>query len=140
MHQGQTLEGKAVSKGVVPMIQLLLENGANPDGDSFFFDHQETLSLLTWAVLRQRHDIAQTLLEYRANVNRISASEAPLARAIEVGDFKMVDFLLQKGADVRGSTILSAVNNSLSFGSGLDRSYSDIMSSLLQAGFDLNQT
>ena len=97
--------GSACALGNVPIVQLLLAYGADPN---FRNSNGST------ALHRTRHSTAQLLLDHGAHIDALSKyGETPLHRACAYGELALIVFLLSKGADIStftrtGSTVLHA--------------------------------
>lgn len=89
----------AIERGDLEMVELLLDAGADPSrgsrGDSGWTPLQAAAGL-------SRHEIAQLLLDAGADANR----DEPLVGALQVGNLRTAELLVQHGADVRVSEAL----------------------------------
>ena len=64
-------------------------------------------TLLHWAAINQRYNVAVFLISQGADVNKTGGDlgETPLQWAVRSGYVPMVDLIIQNGADVRGEDI-----------------------------------
>eukprot|EP01016_Furgasonia_blochmanni_P022270 TRINITY_DN242_c0_g1_i4.p1 TRINITY_DN242_c0_g1~~TRINITY_DN242_c0_g1_i4.p1 ORF type:complete len:501 (+),score=156.77 TRINITY_DN242_c0_g1_i4:65-1567(+) len=88
----------AVSNGKTKNAQLLLEKGANPNGNDFSKKQVPTPLIMT--IYLGASEIFSLLVKHGANINGPdSAGWTPLQCAAECGNIDVVKFLLEKGAD-----------------------------------------
>jgi hypothetical protein len=93
-NTGHPLLHLAVDSGHIPMVEMLLQNGANPSGIDY--DHVTALHL---AAKSNRIEIAEILLNNKAGVNaRDHDGNTPLAYAKKAGNKKMANLLIKYGA------------------------------------------
>jgi ankyrin repeat protein len=126
--------------GVTDCVSFLIEQGANPDASNDAGrssvsllavranlgalrvvlgrakllearDPERGATPLWWAAGSQQRDNVELLLAQGADIDALSRAEiSPLMHAAELGDLKMVRFLLERGADVhRGQSRLVVV-------------------------------
>jgi ankyrin repeat protein len=95
LHRAVTLDRREI-------VKLLLEKGTNPDirskeEDAGYDDETALLQAAFWG----RLEIAQMLIEYKANVNAKAArGVVPLHEAARMGHVELARLLLMHGADV----------------------------------------
>ncbi|KAJ5362407.1 hypothetical protein N7541_003251 [Penicillium brevicompactum] len=120
---------RASSMGLEQAVHLLLEQGADPDGDTYFRP-----TPLNLAMSNGHEKTVQILLDGNADPN-IGMETYPIFDASSAGDEKMVQMLLDHGADVNGSELY--------YGSALQiasaKGYEMIVQMLLDGGADVNQ-
>ena len=148
----------AVQNGRTKIAELLLKNGANPNGiieDEVSYGVAYDESYLNYSIKKKNEDIAKILIEYGADVNyedklhkendpfltsSINGSTTyeektkPLHTAAAWGEKEICELLLARGANLNavttfGMTPLMYAANS---------EYTDIMKILLQNGADQN--
>lgn len=86
----------AVNANLCPIVEKLLEKGANPNSKQVGMD-----VALNIALDRENFKIAEVLLKYKADVNiRDENGWTPLIRASIAGRLETVKYLLKNGADV----------------------------------------
>lgn len=90
---GNTALLYAVQRGELPIIQLLLKNGAT----DYEKTNKQGLSPLLHAVRMKRPDIAMAFLNYNPPVNRDGNTEAVLLAAAETGQNGVAEMLLRLG-------------------------------------------
>lgn len=90
---------EAARKGHKPMVELLLEFGADIEGRSIgSLGYQRTA--LHWAAIEGRRDVAASLLARKASIDaRDADGKTALMLAAEKGDVGVVELLLSNGAD-----------------------------------------
>ena len=107
-RNGRTSLYYAVFRGLKPMVQLLLENGANIEAEDINGN-----TVLAMAVIREDKAMVQFLLERGANVEaKNNKGQTVLATAVFFEDKAMIQLLLEKGANteaknIKGNTILA---------------------------------
>ena len=85
----------ACQNGSLPMVQFLLEHGADVNKASI------NTTPLSTACEKDNLELVQFLLEKGANPNAYALfGELPLMEACCVGNYTMVEYLIEKGADV----------------------------------------
>jgi ankyrin repeat protein len=99
---GLTLLMKATIRGQLPLVKLLLQNGARVDETSL----REGYSTLFWAAQEGRTEVAVALIVAGARVNELGPQGTPLTRAAELGHLETVRALLDHGAAVNGTDSL----------------------------------
>lgn len=140
----------AVQNGRTKIAELLLKNGANPNGiieDEVAYDE----SYLNYSIKKKNEDIAKILIEYGADVNyedklhkdltsSINGSTTyeekttPLHTAAAWGEKEICELLLARGANLNAVTTFGMTP--LMYAA--DSEYTDIMKILLQNGADQN--
>ena len=121
---GETAISIASGKNLVAIAEILLSRGANPN-DDFIMN-----------LLSNRLDIAKLMLVYGANIDleNKDTKRTPLITAAFWGRLKLINFLLEHGANV--DVISSQGQNALSV--ALDRKHTDIAEILLAKGASAN--
>lgn len=106
----------AAFNGYVDLLRDLVSGGADPnEADS------EGMSLLSWAVVANRPDLAETLLDLGADINHIDGfgyTPALYAATIDHGDSEVLELLIERGADLTHTTDEghTAMSNARRFG------------------------
>ena len=99
----------AIFEGNVSMVRLLLDKGADPNGERLFDDGRRFSALRDSIAEWPNDEIAQLLIEAGANVNyvgRIDGVNVPILNsAICKKNVPMVRLLLEKGADPNAERI-----------------------------------
>lgn len=93
--RGRTPLGIAVLEGHLACAGLLLRQGASPEEP--LQDLEEPL--LLWAVTENKIDLAQLLLDFGADPERVCGEDSPLRAAGRKGFREMAEMLLAAGAD-----------------------------------------
>jgi ankyrin repeat protein len=109
--------GMAVINGLENVVEISLENGADPNTDVRWGD--QSGSLLTFAIQNGRKEVTYTLLEYGADPDYRNFK--PLFTAIEKGQNETIEQLLDFGAEPNArreksallTTILTGNNEAL---------------------------
>lgn len=113
--QGTTALWIAISKSDQPMVELLLDNGADAN---IGYEYANGWTVLHSIVRDGKKDLAELLLARGANVNATDKSgQTPLHLAVSYGAEQIVKLLLAHGADVnlkdnQGDTALDLAKNS----------------------------
>lgn len=96
-RDGSTSLGNAFKRNEINLIKLLLNFGANPN---VYFDKYRKVTLLMQSVVAGRRHLTIMLIEAGADIN-VSDTEgnSALHLAYKINDLKMVEYLLEKGAD-----------------------------------------
>ncbi len=105
----------AVFNGQTDLFRDLVRGGADPNEDD-----SEGMSFLSWAVVENRLDLVEALLDLGANINHVDKfgyTPALYAATIDHGDEEILELLIERGADL---TIVSkeghtAVSNARRF-------------------------
>ena len=100
----------AVFNGHTDLFRDLVRGGADPNEDD-----SEGMSLLSWAVVGNRLDLVEALLDLEANINHVDKfgyTPALYAATIDHGDTEILELLIERGADLtivnkKGQTALS---------------------------------
>jgi ankyrin repeat protein len=87
----------AIQGGWDDIVQLLIDNGADPDQRDAFDN-----TPLVLAVSAQHRDIAEILIKAGADLGASSSGLTPLMFASSTGDVDQVRFLVKAGAKVNG--------------------------------------
>ncbi len=85
----------AIQGGYTPIVNLLLENGVNPN----FKRRKDGLTPLSLAVLYQHAEITRVLLIAGALPNLFFEKKSPLYKAVENGDLVITRMLMRQGAN-----------------------------------------
>lgn len=98
----KVLLSAAAACGSETLVQRLLEAGCSPNAKAadggVYFGHGRTIhetTALSWAIYFDHEEIASLLLEYGAE-----ASRHPLCEALERKNQRIVDMLIEKGAEM----------------------------------------
>ncbi|KAL1794408.1 hypothetical protein ACET3X_007829 [Alternaria dauci] len=129
---GRTALQAACECGNERIVDLLLENGAEVNEDVGSFGGQSALASAVWA---HHFGIVKKLLDLGADINQPGSEElghTALSAAAQLGNLKMLDFLIENGANTRGSAGLFALEKAI----GWDRL--DVTRRLLEQGLDVN--
>jgi len=92
----------AVRSNATEIAKQLLENGAGPNG----YNDESRFTILSLACVNNNYEIAKLLVEHGANVNGEGDNEYtdyshfPLVYAVQSGDIRLVQLLLDNGADI----------------------------------------
>ena len=131
-HGSLTALGEAIATESRPIVQLLLEYGAN-------INPPTTTSPLQAAIKIGKYDIVRLLLDRGADVNPPAikgARRTPLQSALKRGDYDMAQLLLDRGADVNAAAMRNGGATALQFAA--IKGYVGIAVLLLKAGADVN--
>jgi ankyrin repeat protein len=104
---GQTALTAAVADGKVDRVRFLLEAGANPNAPNFL----DQTPVMCVPSTRRGFECARLLVDARADLNARGLDDLTVLEiAIEPGEVRRVEFLLEVGADPRiGTPVLWAV-------------------------------
>ena len=101
----------AIYGGHAHIVRTLLAAGANVNTDILIrvyirpnSEEYRTLSLLSLAVMMERGDIIDLLLDTGADINCKTEGFTPLSLAALTGDLELMQHLIDRGADVNGAT------------------------------------
>ena len=87
------------------ILRFLLDRKMDPNVPEENDTDGEGLSPLSWILafnLDGKHEVADVLLQYKANINATDKrGRTAIFRAVALGDAKSVDFLIKHGADLR---------------------------------------
>jgi quinoprotein dehydrogenase-associated probable ABC transporter substrate-binding protein len=101
-HDGLTAVAMAVVDNKANALVAMLDNQANPDLKMGVAQY----NVLMLAVAKDNQQIAQTLLQYKANPNAINAAGlSPLMIAAHNNQDMMVSLLIKAGADTRAKDV-----------------------------------
>lgn len=92
----------AASRGDLPMVKLLLEHGADPNFDFGFMNVSGIYSPLSSAVVWNRYEVAELLLQHGARID-VSGGKFYhnlFHEAVAEQDIRIVRLMLEHGADV----------------------------------------
>ena len=104
-QSGDTLLKLAINRGDTGILKVLIENGV------FYIDDDGTTPLM-YAIEREEMEIVKFLINMKpGDINKVNTTEeTALTKSIELGDPKLVELLLDNGANIGvGKTI--AYNN-----------------------------
>jgi len=105
---GVTLLHLAVQMEQPESAELLLKHGADPNAKADFDmirstgDNYHGITPLHVAMRVNRYDIARILFDHGADPNGAGARPDPLSMAIEFSDLRMVQLLVDNGAEIDG--------------------------------------
>jgi len=101
MHDrtGQTALHYAVDRGNVKCVEFLLQNGADPNAVNYL-DGTPMVRVICFGPPENRLAIAELLVKYGADVNRVSHYHPPLNWAAMKNNFGIVKLLVKSGAKV----------------------------------------
>jgi ankyrin repeat protein len=125
----------AIELGSIPIVQLLIDNGADVDlTDDYLFSRNETP--LT-AAIKKDERIAMMLINAHAGVNKeMYSGITPLGCAAREGSIQLVQTLLSLGAEVKNTKGFPVLSYAAA-GSAAKVS-PEILSLLIDAGADVN--
>ncbi len=129
-EEGQSLLDIAVKNNQTEMVWLLLESGFKLEGD------QKNAALLITATEANNLEMAQQLLKAGIMVDMpwLDKMQIPVARAVELGNEKMVALFVQHGADVN---VLNSIGLS-PIAMASEEGNRAIVAQLVEAGADVN--
>jgi ankyrin repeat protein len=130
----------AASTGRLNVVKLLLERGSSHESDRYH-------NAFVLAVREQRDDVARFLLQDGANINHVAPRPnhwrrrgTALMTASSHDDYKMVQFLLSKGADISAEVKGSKENQgSCALTSACRRGHIEVARLLIEAGVSPNK-
>lgn len=121
---------RACDNNQVATARLLLENGIDPDAVSTYSESPLNLAI------HEGQNFVKLLIDGGANVNLVGPGRfrSPLHHAVEVGEYDVVKFLIERGADVNlaGGQQRPPLHRAIKFDQG------DIAELLIEAGADVN--
>lgn len=89
---------EAIKRGDINFVEKALKNGMNPNA-TICTDTGERQSAMLWAANCDRVDIVRLLIKYGADIDGLDG-DSPLLAATSVRSTRIMEILLQSGADV----------------------------------------
>ncbi|MGI4791559.1 MAG: ankyrin repeat domain-containing protein [Janthinobacterium lividum] len=136
-NKGTPLQ-RSIYCGLLGMMGLLLENGADPN----LRRQPDMMTPLMLAVFMRNHAMVDLLLDHGADVNAVqerAISETALSTAAYKGDFALVQRLLKAGATIKDSqTALIWAGRDNDYAEDQRENYASITGLLLEAGANIN--
>jgi ankyrin repeat protein len=137
----------AVLNQNIIMLKFLLENGASLDSDNleFRYDYNKFKntywdnSVIVIAARNRDYDILNLLLSKGISINfRGRSSESALVYAVDMEDLKLVNYILDQGADVNYTHEYRSSKYVPALGIAVENKSYEIIKFLLDNGADIN--
>lgn len=124
---------EAVKTENIKEIENCLANGINIDEVIEYSD-----TALTLAVKNSNYNLMSYFLNNGSNIN-LETLTPPLFHAIDMGDIKLIEFLINSGADINRQFRVSQYRNINALGYALINNKSDIINFLLNKGAHIKE-